>query len=946
MLPLWIIDITSKSERRDAFQRLVAQIEHVRMPKSLAADRPAEVVYEAESVPESKSQQAFIRDIEREEAESRNFIRGDYWWYTEVPDYLSKIDSSNAEESANKLYKMQSDLVMEGQRFIRHLRESNVKPYQTITIIVLGDATEQFTRHIFPSMAAVIQKEKGRLLPNHIHQGMEIMGMLFLPSDTNSRKVHERHAIQHMLEEIEVQHAISSIRGYDHVILWQDVQNRTENMYPLLDAKGQAEYMVQCLVHLYLACDRTHPVLSGTGAADTFYLSMGMSSVYFDVQHEDQVLRNELERTFLTSLKSDGLEEKYNEQLELVTKDEYAPSQLHILNNLADFFKQTVIEPEQEDPSPHPINDMTSRRLERDFYRNWLRFFPTRFMHSIIAQVEERTNPTLTRIAADSQRTYKDAQRRIKDKLDRTISQLSANDGGLPLLKYLFRDMQEKLANNRIQIQHALEKQYWAPLYDKLISEDLQEDFMYYHDAYRDDVKNKSARRQTALRQEALNELRAALSKTHTLLSHLARTFLSSMLLLLITMPVLQLFTEYPVMWVGVIMAIPMLIQLIAWLLQRRKKNQCIRRLHAYYLHEAYARIANRIDGEINGFYDKMISLAGEYRDRCERIHHEVVIPQFDQVGNLEFPETRFNQPLHGGRFAGKQILPENDMRDCFVRVNYIPRKFTDLDVKDYYMLINQFHRDIMLLFDDVYLTSNFSKKFDEVTGEERLVTKAEQEAEKDLAWQKDVEIFKSRLSEDMAYVMVPREYGSVGEKLCEFCHLTGVKNVLEPVLEMAAANGEVSSSADTEYADIKANQKEISELAAPFLPVANTKYQIEQYDAIYQKYIFVTRWRSFEHLPYNRILPTEDFDVAVREQRVFKEEVKASKRKEAKNKHVDLSAETQTSVYVPQLSSLLLWALCPNDTSSVWLRLFDSEHFAEAYSDRNKYREILNQDD
>ena len=79
---------------------------------------------------------------------------------------------------------------------------------------------------------------------------------------------------------------------------------------------------------------------------------------------------------------------------------------------------------------------------------------------------------------------------------------------------------------------------------------------MYYHDAYRDDVKNKSARRQTALRQEALNELRAALSKTHTLLSHLARTFLSSMLLLLITMPVLQLFTEYPVMWVGVIMAI------------------------------------------------------------------------------------------------------------------------------------------------------------------------------------------------------------------------------------------------------------------------------------------------------------------------------------------------------------------------------------------------------
>ena len=33
MLPLWILDITKQSDRRDKFQELIGQIDHVRMPK-------------------------------------------------------------------------------------------------------------------------------------------------------------------------------------------------------------------------------------------------------------------------------------------------------------------------------------------------------------------------------------------------------------------------------------------------------------------------------------------------------------------------------------------------------------------------------------------------------------------------------------------------------------------------------------------------------------------------------------------------------------------------------------------------------------------------------------------------------------------------------------------------------------------------------------------------
>ena len=49
---------------------------------------------------------------------------------------------------------------------------------------------------------------------------------------------------------------------------------------------------------------------------------------------------------------------------------------------------------------------------------------------------------------------------------------------------------------------------------------------------------------------------------------------------------------------------------------------------------------------------------------------------------------------------------------------------------------------------------------------------------------------------------------------------------------------------------------------------------------------------------------------------------------------------------YHPRTSSLLLWSLCPDDSSSEWFRLFDSEFFAEAYEDKNVYRQFLNQND
>ena len=67
--------------------------------------------------------------------------------------------------------------ICQSRKFIAELRRSNVKPYQPINIVVLGDVTESLTQLVFSSMAAILQKEKGRFLSGHIHQGMGIIGM-------------------------------------------------------------------------------------------------------------------------------------------------------------------------------------------------------------------------------------------------------------------------------------------------------------------------------------------------------------------------------------------------------------------------------------------------------------------------------------------------------------------------------------------------------------------------------------------------------------------------------------------------------------------------------------------------------------------------------------------------------------------------------------------------
>lgn len=1001
MLPLWIIDITKKSDRRDAFLHLVGKMEHVFIPDALkktddaettdAADStnisPADEKGENVTMPDvtdsilpvekglsaadsvkSKTIEEELDEDEREQAARRAVICGDYWYYSafDYDTYFVGIDINNHDnikDVANKLYDFQEAIVSMGKDFIMTLRKSNARPYQPINIVVLGDVTEDLTRMVFSSVAAVLQKEKGRFLPAHIHQGMSVFGMLYVPCDVNTYTVSERNTILRLLNEIEVQHNITAIRGYDHMMLYQNVQNRTECSYPLLSAKQQAEYLLQCIVHLFLACDINHPLLSGTSSDDAFYFSMGATSVFFDMTIEDENDAENVACLIINNFKEDGDNESVEQDIDLVNKDLYS----------ADLFVNTI-KPEsfdldgEERPEvkPHPIHDFIYKYLKKQYYLYRLRFFPAELLRDILKRIEEGTSTRLDEISAHCIRSFKSAEITILPAITRIISKVNEHDGALSFIENKFKDLEEHLSKEQEDVQRAIDRNFWHKImYDTQIVPKKQKDsFEEYHEVYVSDIqsKNSGAGCQN-MREEVLAKLKGLLSKERTMLATLTRCFLLGLMFVLALLPVLDFISPHLInlgnvydnafWWAIGLFLIPLLIQFVAFFLYMRKRAQLIRILKSYYLHDAYARLANRIESEATDFYHKMTKLCEEYITRCKQIRRDVKFPIPKPDQKMLFPVSMFNQPLSGGIFNGEELIPATEIEGSRIRVNYTPHFINELTKSNYFQLINHFNDELAMLFSDVSLLEYHARRFDEKTGDYVFVSRDELIAKKKKNWEEIKKKFQDILMKVVKGEMVPREYPTVGEKLIQYKKKINKLTLLEPMLAYAASNGEITSEADSEYADIKVN-RDIDDLLDGYLPLYTTRKQVSKYEELYQKYIFVTRWRCFGRFSYNRIFPKEDFDQMIREERIFQDEQRAKENKKRKNEKLykgelmdeDVQSATEEKPYILHTSSLILWAVCPDDNSSEWLKLFEAEHFSEAYNDRNTYREFLNRND
>lgn len=1001
MLPLWIVDLRKDTRRREIFESLLGEIRNVYIPKKnrddgsdsevsdeatsgSAASKSApspnsnyeedaekakrlaklaanqEERYDDDEEPEI-SVEELIAATEKKKARRESYIDGKWWRYSPMADKDYGIDlededwRNDAKRVAESLYKFQSDLVKEGQEFIRYLRKSNARPDIKLNVIVLGDIEEEFTRVLFPSIAGMIQKEKGRILPHHIHQGMEIIGMLYIPSNINTLHVELRDSMQRTLKEIDVQHNVPDMRGYDHMMLYQDVQNRTECVYPALEDEQLEQYLIQCIINLYLASDESHPLLSGTASAESFYFSMGATSVCYDVENEDRKARHDFGVNFMRSLKKEGEDERANLTLTLLDSKDYSADKFFDSEAVTHLDTEEV---EAVSPNPHPIKNFTHKYLKKSYYQGYLRKFTKNMMEDIRERIEETTRGALEIIASKAKVKFRDAKKNINEKLKDVLAELSNNEGGLPTIIRLFREMQEQFSNKKKSLQAVIESYFWEnKVMGVGVPKRMRDRFNEYHEAYREDIRRKTGGTlQAEMKKEIVTELNDQLSREATMLSRICRSILLGIMLALAVVPLLNLVSphilnlgrvrRYAEWWSVGLFFFPILLQLLQWFRYERKKRRLVNNLKALFLHDAYARVANRMETEIRNFYDKMIALAEKYVKRTERIRDEIEQGYEDvELAKAVIPETMFNQPLLGGQFGREKLLPTPEAENTVISINFTNYKTGEISDKEYFMFMNQHHRMIHRLFDDVDLCENLIRRT-KPTGEEELVTKEQQEQEQEEKWRDHKRDFHKELSKTVQGAIVPRINDTVGEVLVNAIDGKLVEmDIMEPLMQYAANNGEITSSADLELTDVKINDPRAVKYLMPYVSSPFKNSQVDRYNHLYKKYIFVTRWRCFDYFPLNRILPMEDFDEKVRSQLVWEDEQNAKKMKYEHGRADEENHEEDTK-FVPYPSSLLLWALSPDDSSTQWFRLLDSENFHEAYEEKEKYKEILNQND
>ena len=926
MLPLWIIDLTESSVRRSRFEELLRQTKYVFFSHS-----------DSESGPQ-------VTDEE---------FRWMYTHYDDLPQKeripwdLSETTDEEAKEYSEKIYAFQNDLVRDGQQYIKMVRHSSLRAYTSLNICVLGDASEAFTQRFFASVALFLQKEKGRMLANHVHQGMSIFGALFVPSDINSDDVENRERVLRTLMEVDVQHQISTVRGYDHIILFQDVQNRFEKYYNLLDSVGQAEYFYQCMVHLFYACNTQHPLISGVAAADSFYLSLGVASVVFDDRHQDCQVSCDVSNRLMDAFFAPAKNEELADAEQIRKKRVFLPAgEIDLLRVLKTFVPKPIdLDVKMPDPMPDPLSDYADKHLKRRYFNEYLSRYLAEFRRLMNDEVERSTRGELELVHNTFNRSLNHLQSfQFPEALKRFLDLCNADDGGLCLLESQLKNLQEQAGLNKKRIPDYVQSHIWENVFQR-VDKSMLDDFLDYHAAYSQDISSRSGSRYSEeMKSDAVDDMCNHMKQETPILSRIVRAFALGVVCVLAALPVLNLLSpmfinlgnirKTAVVWSVIVFMMPALWEIfstVRYLVKRRRKE---RKLRTFYLHDAYARVANRIMAEAGNFYDKVMQLCELYLKRSETIRKEIHSFPEPEEGRGELPETRFNQPLLGGDFCGHTILTREALEPKRIYISYRPKLVETLQPEDFFSLVHMFKEDFYDLFDGIRIPEKHPFVLEKETGTIRPLSAEEAGKAQQEDWEKIRNKFKTALPELIKHELVPLEHPSASSMVRQYFNRTHKTTILKPFYQFAAPNGEFITSADLEYVDVKTVDDSIKMPDDIIFP-EDTIFQVEpggeddesrEAEELYKKYIFLTRWVSFESLALNRILPLEDFDLE-EQKRQFNEE----SRKGTKRLQKDRVIPKEEEGYVIPTSSALLWALSDGDNSVAWLKLFHASALVQA---------------
>ena len=148
-------------------------------------------------------------------------------------------------------------------------------------IVILGAANERLSQTAFAPLPGLIRDYLPKIVSDHANLGVEVTGVLFIPSTINQLDdVHERERAAMLLEDVNMLSSTIGARHFNRVVAYQDVQYKGARFYPGLSEEERTELLFQILSHLFLIGERSERLFDKVGQESGVF-SLGAASVYY-----------------------------------------------------------------------------------------------------------------------------------------------------------------------------------------------------------------------------------------------------------------------------------------------------------------------------------------------------------------------------------------------------------------------------------------------------------------------------------------------------------------------------------------------------------------------------------------------------------------------------------------------------------------------------------------
>ncbi len=609
-----------------------------------------------------------------------------YWHYSHLK--TGAIDDGKA------FSQFQGELVKEGQDCYNKFMDAGLS-VGNFQIAVLGSAKEPLSRSVFAPMAGLIRDALPRIVQEHTNLGVEVTGLIYVPSTVNQEPDSEcRKKIAVFLEEVNLLSGENGSGAYNRVVAYSDIQNESCRFYGKLNESDRTELLFQYLTNLFLGSPDSEKPFDKTGSGGGVY-ALGAASVYFNQKaHWNQDMKVVLD-ALIAELKDENNRDDF-----------YAGTLVRDIIEVAPVFPENYAERLTEGcssisvnlrklegtPNPHPVWNLLKVDLFPSYYRKYLRYMPAR----IVRYLQDLSYALQSRfvgvIRANTQKATEAGVLLLRSAVDKILLDWKNPYTTLAQLESFYEKARQRFEELRTGASLPFMGILPVPEYLKA------------------DYERCESGTDVAFA-DSFDKLKKDLRKEPVILSLVVRCFFLGVLLVFIALPVIK--TLFPSMmayafgWVPLLLLFPLVIELLGNICRHFKRLRRLKyRLLAATLHSVNDKLFKELTDALDKVYDKLITECGNQLQLLKSFRELLVVPE-PEMGDLLLPQTRFNQPLIEGTFKECKMVEDAKANQSRISLPSGDKFLSDIEKEDYIKLLG-------LLFQDPLILS--SMKFSDAT--------------------------------------------------------------------------------------------------------------------------------------------------------------------------------------------------------------------------------------